>query len=43
MKRIYKNWPIHNIVAHPLMEIFNLAGLRSAANWMHDVTLPEEQ
>jgi hypothetical protein len=35
-------WTIHNIIAHPLMEIFNLFRLSKIANFIHDVTLPDE-
>jgi hypothetical protein len=40
MKRIYKNWPMHNIIAHPLMQIMQLIGLHSLASIIHDETLP---
>ena len=40
MKRFYKNWPMHNIVAHPLMQILEWIGLVSMANKVHDATLP---
>lgn len=40
MKRFYKNWPMHNIVAHPLMQILAWIGLVSMANKVHDATLP---
>lgn len=40
MSRIYKNWPMHNIVGHPLMEICNWLGLKRLAKSVHDGTLP---
>ena len=40
MKRFYKNWPMHNIVAHPLMQILEWIGLVSMADKLHDATLP---
>ena len=27
MKRIYKNWPMHNLIGHPLMQIFEWLGM----------------
>ncbi len=27
---IYKNWVVHNVIAHPLMQLFNCIGLRGA-------------
>lgn len=48
MKSLYKNWHVHNIIAHPLMGILVLIGvvfrtksLESTANWIHNVTLPK--
>lgn len=43
MKRFYKNWPMHNIVAHPLMQILEWIGLVSLAGKLHDATLPPNQ
>lgn len=40
MKRFYKNWTVHNMVAHPLMGLFELIGLTNAAKRVHDATLP---
>ena len=34
-------WTIHNIIAHPLFELFNLFGLSKIAHFVHDVTLPD--
>jgi hypothetical protein len=41
MKRLYKNWFIHNVVAHPLMQIVVFFNYR-LANFIHDVTLPKK-
>jgi hypothetical protein len=44
MRILYKNWTVHNLVAHPTMEIIRLASLgkfTKLAVWVHDVTLPE--
>lgn len=35
-------WTLHNMVGHPLMEIFNLLGATSWGNWIHDATLPKD-
>lgn len=46
MKRLYKNWTVHNLVAHPLMELVHLATLgktEKLCNWIHDVTIPEHE
>ena len=40
MKRF--KWMMHNMVGHPLMEIFNLLGLPKWGNWIHDATLPKD-
>ena len=42
-KRIYKNWPMHNLVGHPMMQICNSLGLKGLANAWHDNTLPPEE
>lgn len=34
-------YTIHNIVGHPLMEIFSLLGMHKRASWIHDSTLPK--
>lgn len=41
MKKIYKNWPVHNIVGHPLMQFFRFFGLNKIAGLIHDGTLPD--
>jgi hypothetical protein len=46
MKKIYKNWPVHNLIAHPLMEILYLLSLGKAhkfCNYVHDSTIPPHQ
>ena len=37
----YFKWTIHNVVAHPLMEILHLIGLSSLGDKLHDATLPK--
>lgn len=46
MKRLYKNWTVHNLIAHPLMEILRLISLGKLNNIggiIHDATLPEHE
>ena len=46
MKRLYKNWTVHNLLAHPLMELVYLLTLGKAerlCNWVHDITIPEHK
>lgn len=40
MKKKFE-YTIHNIIAHPLMEIFHLVGLTQLGNKIHDKTLPK--
>ena len=47
MKRLYKNWFIHNLIGHPLSEIafWVLLGTdlgKRASQIIHDQTLPEQ-
>lgn len=35
------SWFIHNMFAHPLMQIIALFGFTRAAMWVHDVTVPK--
>jgi hypothetical protein len=39
-------WTLHNLIAHPLMEIIYLIGFgtkpfETLSNWIHDVTIPK--
>ncbi len=43
MSKLYKNWAMHNLVGHPLMEILNWFGLNRWARRVHDSTLPLER
>lgn len=36
-------WTIHNLIAHPLSEIFWLVGLERASDAVHDWTIPEHE
>ena len=47
MSRIYKNWPVHNLVGHPVSEIvyrilvlFGRPRAKRVGDWIHDSTLP---
>lgn len=42
-KKLYKNWPIHNLIGHPTMQILIWLGMEKAANAVHDGTLPEKR
>lgn len=42
MKKDKYIYTIHNLVAHPLMEIFHLLGMTEIGNKIHDYTLPKE-
>lgn len=41
MKRIYKNWTVHNLIGHPWMQILYMLGCPTIAQKIHDATLPE--
>ncbi len=44
MSCLWKNWPVHNLIAHPLSEIVHwLTSWRLGdrlSGWIHDVTVP---
>ena len=51
MKFLYKNWFVHNTLAHPLHELlyltmrlmlFGKSRSRTVSDWLHDVTIPVE-
>ena len=35
-------WTIHNVVAHPLMEVLYQMGFRDLSSKVHDCTTPED-
>jgi len=41
MKRF--KYTIHNLIGHPLMEIFTLLGMKKAAQKINDRTLPGDK
>ncbi len=38
--RLYKNWFVHNMFGHPLMQIFEMLGWKNWSKGVHDGTLP---
>ena len=48
MSFVYRNWTVHNLIGHPLSEVFYwismpLVGKEKAENvsgWFHDLTIP---
>ena len=34
------SYTVHNIVGHPIAEIFWVLGLEKAGNYIHDITVP---
>lgn len=34
-------YTLHNVAAHPAMEVLHLLGFDRAAKWVHDKTLPK--
>ena len=47
MSRIYRNWPVHNLIGHPVSELvyrilvlFGKSRAKRVGDWIHDSTLP---
>ena len=47
MSKLYRNWPVHNLVGHPVSEIvyrilvlFGRSRAKRVGDWIHDATLP---
>lgn len=36
-------WTIHNLIAHPLMEIVHILGATELGNKIHDITAPSDE
>lgn len=36
-------YTIHNLIAHPMMEIFHLLGMSEISEKIHNITLPIEE
>jgi len=50
MSKLYQNWPVHNLIAHPLSEvvywIIRPMGKKKAedvSGWIHDITIPNDR
>lgn len=43
LKRLYKNWHVHNVLAHPVSHILRTVGLDGAADAVHDGTEPDDK
>ena len=41
MKKSRFEYTIHNMIAHPLMELLHLVGFTELGNRLHDATLPK--
>tara|TARA_R110002051_G_scaffold32786_6_gene74015 strand:- start:9689 stop:9862 length:174 start_codon:yes stop_codon:yes gene_type:complete len=48
MSKLYKNWPFHNLIAHPVSELaywitrpLGKLGAEKVSKLIHDSTLPE--
>ena len=42
LSKLYKNWAVHNIIGHPLMQIFLWLRMQRMAKKVHDSTLPPD-
>ena len=49
MNKLYQNWPVHNLIAHPLSEIvywivipFGKKKAEDISGWIHDITIPAD-
>ena len=50
MNKLWKNWTVHNIIAHPVSEVLYLISIlfvgreraEIISGWIHDVTLPDQ-
>jgi len=40
-KHVRHSWAIHNLIGHPLMQLFSWLHLTRLAIWIHDHTVPE--
>lgn len=40
IKMLYKNWWVHNMLAHPVMQILIGLGMEQLGTYVHDATLP---
>jgi hypothetical protein len=42
ISKLYKNWTVHNVLGHPLMQFFILLHMPITAKKVHDGTLPPD-
>ena len=50
MNKLWKNWTVHNIIAHPVSQIVYLISIpfvgrekaESISEWIHNVTIPDQ-
>jgi hypothetical protein len=47
MSKLYRNWPVHNLIGHPLSEIvywivrpLGKEKAEDICGWVHDITIP---
>lgn len=40
MKKLYKNWFVHNMFGHPVMQLLMMLRCKSLGSYIHDATLP---
>lgn len=43
MTALWRNWTVHNLVAHPVSEVLHLVGLGSLGDALHDATVPDHE
>lgn len=43
MSKLYRNYFVHNMFAHPAMEILSRLGFARLSEFIHDVTLPKDE
>jgi len=48
MKKLYRNWFVHNMFAHPISELvywmvrpLGKISATNSAGWVHDLTIPK--
>jgi len=41
LEKFYKNWMTHNFIGHPLMQALRILKMETAANFVHNITLPD--
>ncbi len=48
MSCIWRNWPVHNLIAHPLSEVVHWLlwpwdRHQEISGWIHDMTIPPHE